>query len=107
MYHKFYVGVTKFLLVMRNFYNIKIQLSIIGMLAILLFCTYNNQQIYAHNFATDESASFLALIDEMQIEMNLINANLLMNNQSLAQDHLTKLKQLYTDDIKKEIAEKN
>ncbi|HEX5185336.1 MAG TPA: hypothetical protein VFV86_00470, partial [Nitrososphaeraceae archaeon] len=92
---------------MRNFYKIRIQLSIIGILAILLFNTYNNQLIYAHNFAADESASFLALIDEMQIEMNLINANLLMNNQSLAQAHLTKIKQLYTDDIKEEIAEKN
>ena len=107
MYHKFYVWVMKFLLSMRNFYNTKIQLSVIGLLAIILLSTYNNQQIFAHNFAADESASFLALIDEMQIEMNLINTNLLMNNQSLAQDHLTKIKQMYTDDIKKEIAEKN
>lgn len=107
MYHKFYLLVMKFLLLMRNFYNTKIQLSVFGLLAIILLSTYNNQQIYAHNFAADESASFLALIDEMQIEMNLINTNLLMNNQSLAQDHLNKIKQMYTDDIKKEIAEKN
>ncbi len=107
MYHKFYVWVTKFLLLMKNFYNTRVQLSIIGFLAIILFSSYNNQQVYAHNFAADESASFLALIDEMQIEMNLINTNLLMNNQSLAQDHINKIKQLYTDDIKKEIAEKN
>jgi hypothetical protein len=107
MYHKFYVWVTKFLLLMKNFYNTRVQLSVIGFLAIILFSSYNNQQIYAHNFAADESASFLALIDEMQIEMNLINTNLLMNNQSLAQDHINKIKQLYTDDIKKEIAEKN
>ena len=107
MYHKFYVWVTKFLLLMKNFYNTRVQLSIIGFLAIILFSSYNNQQVYAHNFAADESASFLALIDEMQIEMSLINTNLLMNNQSLAQDHINKIKQLYTDDIKKEIAEKN
>ncbi|MGE3859506.1 MAG: hypothetical protein AB7F53_05915 [Nitrososphaeraceae archaeon] len=92
---------------MKNFYNTRVQLSVIGFLAIILFSSYNNQQVYAHNFAADESASFLALIDEMQIEMNLINTNLLMNNQSLAQDHINKIKQLYTDDIKKEIAEKN
>ena len=107
MYHKFYLLVMKFLLLMWNFYNTKIQLSVFGLLAIILLSTYNNQKIYAHNFAADESASFLALIDEMQIEMNLINTNLLMNNQSLAQDHLNKIKQMYTDDIKKEIAEKN
>jgi hypothetical protein len=87
----------------------KQQVYIIAILAILLFGSYNNnQQIYGHNFAGDESASFLALMDQMQNEMNLINTNLIANNESLAKDHLNKINdELYTETIKKEIAERN
>jgi hypothetical protein len=82
-------------------------LCIFAVLATLLFSSYNNQQIYGHNFAGDESASFLALMDQMQTEMNLINTNVNANNQSLAQDHLNKINSLYTEHIKEEIAERN
>jgi hypothetical protein len=87
----------------------KQQVYIIAILAILLFSSYNNnQQIYGHDFAGDESASFLALMDQMQNEMNLINTNIIANNQSLAKDHLNKISnELYTETIKKEIAERN
>ena len=64
-------------------------------------------KIYGHNFAGDESASFLALMDQMQTEMSLINTNLIDDNQSLAKDHLKQIKELYTKNIKKEIAERN
>ena len=67
---------------------------------------YNNK-IYGHNFAGDESASFLALMDQIQTEMSLINNNLIDDNQSLAKDHLKQIKELYTKNIKKEIAERN
>ena len=67
---------------------------------------YNNK-IYGHNFAGDESASFLALTDQIQTEMSLINTNLIDDNQSLAKDHLKQIKELYTKNIKKEIAERN
>jgi hypothetical protein len=63
--------------------------------------------VYGHNFAGDESASFLALMDQMQIEMSLINTNLIDDNQSLAKDHLKQIKELYSKNIKKEIAERN
>ncbi|MFB5600383.1 MAG: hypothetical protein ACE5SW_09175 [Nitrososphaeraceae archaeon] len=63
--------------------------------------------VYGHNFAGDESASFLALLDKMQIELNLVNSNLIANNQSLAKDHFNKINELYTENIKKEISEKN
>jgi len=36
---------------MNKFNNIKQHLYIIAVLAILLFGSYNNQQIYGHNFA--------------------------------------------------------
>jgi hypothetical protein len=93
---------------MKKIISFKQQLYIIAVLAILLYSSYNNnQQIYGHNFAGDESASFLALMDQMQTEMMLINTNVNLNNQSLAQDHLNEIKKLYTETIKKEIAERN
>jgi hypothetical protein len=92
---------------MNKFNGIKQHSYIISVLAILLFGSYNSQQIFGHNFAGDESASFLALMDQMQTEMNLINTNVNANNQSLAQDHLNKINELYTETIKKEITERN
>ncbi len=92
---------------MKKFNSVMQLLCIFAVLATLLFSSYNNQQIYGHNFAGDESASFLALMDQMQTEMNLINTNVNANNQSLAQDHLNKINSLYTEHIKEEIAERN
>lgn len=82
---------------------------VVAATSLLLFggsSIYNNK-IYGHNFAGDESASFLALMDQIQTEMSLINTNLIDDNQSLAIDHLKQIKELYTKNIKKEIAERN
>ena len=80
----------------------------IVVIPLLLFCSsiYPNQ-IFGHNFAGDESATFLALMDQIQTEMSLINTNLVDNNQPLAKDHLNKINELYTKNIKEEIAERN
>ena len=80
----------------------------IVVVALFLFGSsiYTNQ-IFGHNFAGDQSASFLALMDQIQTEMSLINTNLVDNNQPLAKDHLNKINELYTKYIKKEIAERN
>ncbi|MGZ5551563.1 MAG: hypothetical protein ACXWE7_12335 [Nitrososphaeraceae archaeon] len=80
----------------------------IVVVALLLFCSgiYTNQ-IFGHNFAGDESATFLALMDQIQTEMDLINTNLVANNQSLAMEHLNNIDELYTKYIKNEIAERN
>ena len=80
----------------------------IVVVALLLFCgsIYTNQ-VFGHNFAGDESATFLALMDQIQTEMSLINTNLIDNNQPLAKDHLNKINELYTKNIKNEIAERN
>lgn len=100
----------------RKSNNIKQALYVIAAIAVLLFNSYNSQQIFGHNFAGDESASFLALMDQMKIEMNLINTNLIANNNNnnnnnqslIAKDHLNKINdELYTEKIKKEIAERN
>ena len=82
---------------------------VVAATSLLLFggsSIYKNK-IYGHNFAGDESASFLALMDQIQTEVSLINTNLIDDNQSLAIDHLKQIKVLYTKNIKKEIAERN
>jgi hypothetical protein len=89
----------------------KVQLLTITIVVIVLLfggsSVYKNNNVYGHNFAGDESASFLALMDQMQTEMNLLNTNLIADNQSLAKDHLNQINQLYTKNIKKEIGERN
>ncbi|HKO40888.1 MAG TPA: hypothetical protein VJU85_06460, partial [Nitrososphaeraceae archaeon] len=77
--------------------------------SLLLFggSSISKNKIYGHNFAGDESASFLALMDQIQTEISLINTNLIDDNQSLAIDHLKQINALYTKNIKKEIAERN
>ena len=83
-------------------------LTMLVSVALLLFgSNIYNHQIYGHNFAGDESATFLALMDQIQTEMDLINTNLAANNQSLAKEHLNNIDELYTKNIKKEITERN
>ena len=80
----------------------------LGVVALLLFgSNIYNHQIYGHNFSGDESATFLALMDQIQTEMDLINTNLVANNQSLVKEHLNNIDELYTKGIKKEITERN
>jgi hypothetical protein len=93
---------------MKKMNNPRLMLTcIVTAMTILLFVSYNSQSIFGHNFAGDESASFLALMDTLQTEMKLINTNIIANNQSLAKDHLDKINELYTEAIKKEISERN
>ena len=41
-------------------------------------------------FTTDETASFLAFADQLQVESELVQKNLASNNLSLAQKHANK-----------------
>ena len=66
-----------------------------------------NQKVYAHMFSTDETASFLAFADQLQVESGLVQTNLANNNLSLAQKHANKAASLLTPSIIVEIAEKN
>jgi hypothetical protein len=66
-----------------------------------------NQNVYAHMFSTDETASFLAFADQLQVESGLVQTNLANNNLSLAQKHANKAASLLTPSIIVEIAEKN
>ncbi|MFZ0344713.1 MAG: hypothetical protein WAM27_06510 [Nitrososphaeraceae archaeon] len=66
-----------------------------------------NQKVYAHMFSTDETASFLAFADQLQVESGLVQTNLASNNLSLAEKHANKAASLLTPSIIVEIAEKN
>lgn len=66
-----------------------------------------DRKIYAHIFSTDETASFVAITDQVQIESELVQTNLANNNLSLAQNHANKAASLLTPDIVSEVAEAN
>jgi hypothetical protein len=66
-----------------------------------------NQKIYAHMFTLDDTASFLAFADQLQVESELVQRNLINNNLTLAQNHANKAAALLTPNIVVEIEEKN
>jgi hypothetical protein len=78
--------------------------------SMVFFSTTNsffNQKVYGHIFSPDETASFVAFADQLQVESELVQANLANNNLSLAQEHATKAAALLTPTIMIEIAEEN
>jgi hypothetical protein len=72
---------------------------------------HNNLQFtqiaYGHNFTPNESASFLAFVEQLQTESELVQTNLANNNISLAQQHANNAAVLLTPNITREIAEQN
>jgi hypothetical protein len=62
---------------------------------------------FGHNFSSNESAIFLALVDTMKTEAQLVQENLARNNISLASQHADRALALLTDNVTKEIAERN
>ena len=77
------------------------------MASVVLLAGANIRIIFGHNFSPDESASFLALVDTIKAEAQLVQQNIASNNMSLASDHTNKALSLVTDDVNKEIAERN
>lgn len=71
------------------------------------FINPNIQFAYAHIFTPDESASFLAFVEQLQTESELVQSNLANNNVSLAQVHANKAAAFLTPNITEEIAEEN
>jgi hypothetical protein len=76
--------------------------------SILIFLIGSNTHLISgHNFSSNESAVFLALVDTMKAEAQLVQENLAHNNISLASDHADRTLALLTDNVTKEIAERN
>lgn len=66
---------------------------------------YNN--IFAHDFAPNESAQFLALMQLLETEINLVNYNFINNNSNLAEDHAIAAIGALTPAVLREITERN
>jgi hypothetical protein len=62
---------------------------------------------FGHNFSTNESASFIALVDLIKAQAQLVQENLASNNMSLASEHADDALALLTDNVTSEIAERN
>lgn len=75
--------------------------------AAVLLVGSNTLSLLGHNFSPDESASFLALVDTIKAEAQLVQQNIASNNMSLASEHANKALALMTDNVTKEIAERN
>jgi hypothetical protein len=81
---------------------------LIGIIFNIIFFNTNNfdsQRIYGHFFSADETASLVAVVDQVQVELELVMENLANNNVSLAQDHAIKAASLLSPKIMAEISE--
>jgi hypothetical protein len=80
-------------------------LTLLFLLVITL--SISNSQIYAHTFSTNESVIFLALVDKLKTQAQLIEQFILENDYDSAIKHAHLLKQLYNNDTNKEVQEEN
>ena len=77
--------------------------------SMMLFNTgdFNNLPVYGHLFTSNETATFVGILDQVQAELELVVTNLENNNVSLAQSHAIKAASLLTPKIMIEITEDN
>jgi hypothetical protein len=68
---------------------------------------FHIEKIYAHLFTPNETATFVSIVYQLQVELELVSMNLANNNLSLAQNHASKASSLLTQRILAEIAEDN
>ena len=75
----------------------------------MLFNTgdFYNLPVYGHLFTSNETATFVGILDQVQAELELVVTNLENNNVSLAQSHSIKAASLLTPKIMIEITEDN
>lgn len=78
-------------------------------ISMMLFNTgdFYNLPVYGHLFTSNETATFVGILDQVQAELELVVTNLENNNLSLAQSHAIKATSLLTPKIMIEITEDN
>lgn len=87
-------------------YGLKVWVTLV--LAILTLSIFSGTTLsFAHNFSTNESAMFIALVELIKTEAQLVEDNIANNNMSLAGEHADRAISLLTDNITSEIAERN
>jgi hypothetical protein len=78
------------------------------LLSILMLSVISGSTVsFGHNFSTNESAMFIALVDLIKTQAQLVQENIASNNVSLASEHADDALALVTDNVTKEIAERN
>lgn len=75
--------------------------------ALILLIGFNSPLVLGHNFSSDESAKFLGLVDIIKGEAQSVQDDLASKNVSLANQHANRALALVTDNVTKEIAERN
>jgi hypothetical protein len=65
-----------------------------------------SQQAFAHTFSGDESASFLALVESIKSELDLVESNL-ASNATLAEEHAAHASEHLDEHTVEEISERN
>lgn len=95
--------------------NTQCALLILGILFNII--THNNtninddstfyQNVYGHNFPPNNYASFVASLDQFQIESNLVQSNLINHNTTLAQKHADEAVSIFYWDLLVEIVKQD
>jgi hypothetical protein len=71
----------------------------------ILGMAYTAKSAYAHSFSGDESAEFLAKVQELKVETHLIQQNL--SNQTIVAWHSDKISEFWNANDTKEMTERN
>jgi len=77
------------------------------LLSILTLSAISGSASFGHNFSTNESASFIALVELIKTQAQLVQENIANNNMTLASEHADDALALVSDNVTKEIAERN
>lgn len=81
-------------------------LAVAGMIIVGAVFAIPNQRAFAHTFSGDESASFLALIESIRSELDLVQSNF-ASNVTLAEEHATHAHEHLDNHTIEEIEERN
>jgi hypothetical protein len=73
----------------------------------MLLIVSGSQLAFGHNFSSNESELFLALVEIIRGEAQLVQRDLASNNMSLANEHADRTVSFVTEDVNNEIAERN
>lgn len=78
---------------------------VLGLVLLVGFGMNSNRQVFGHTFSGDESASFLATVEMIKIESQLVADQL--SNATLAKEHVDHMTEHITANDTKEIKERN
>lgn len=78
---------------------------LLGLLSFGAAISATAKPAFAHTFSGDESATFLAKVEGLKVEINLIDKNI--SNSSLVKWHVDKIGEFWTANDTKEVAERN